>query len=96
MSDAHDDIPEKVTLIRTCLAQIIYVVEIGEYGELVVYKDANKALEFGFFRPAMEAMRIEHLQPFMETQVIPMMLQYPGQMIYLGTHGLSVKRRHEC
>lgn len=96
MSNAHDDIEEKVKLITKCLAQIIYVIEIGEYGELVVCKDGNKVFEFECFRPAMEAMRIDHLQPFMETKVIPTMLQYPGQMIYFGTHGLSVTKRHVC
>lgn len=62
-------------------------------GELWIFTTGAAHFEFGFFRPVMEAMRLQQLKPFMETEVLPMMLQNPRQMIYFGIDGLSVRER---
>lgn len=94
MRHVQDDIAEKISIIQKCLAKSFVVLTPKQSGELWIFTTGAEHFEFGFFRPAMEALRLQQLQPFMETEVLPMMLQNPGKMIYFGIHGLSVRERN--
>jgi hypothetical protein len=41
----------------------------------------------------MEAVSLGHLRTFMETEIIPMILQNPGMQTFYGPGGLTVREK---
>ena len=58
-----------------------------------VFSDGKRSFQFGFYRPAIGELPLKEPGTFMETDVIPMIVQNPGMQTYLGADGLSVRDR---
>jgi len=68
MSPARDDLQLKIHLIRECLAQRFHdVLPHNIQQDRFVFNDGAYSFQFGFSRPAMEALPLDRLRTFMET-----------------------------
>ncbi len=92
MNPVQYEIPEKVQLITDCLGKRFYDVRPHSFQrDRLVFHDGQHFFQFGFFRPVLEDLPLKQLRTFMETEVIPMIVQNPGMQIIFGTDGLSVR-----
>jgi hypothetical protein len=92
MSPAQDDVPDKILIIRECLEKRFYEVRPHNVQqEIFFFHDGQRDFQFGFYRPAMEDLPLERLRTFMETEVIPVIVQNPGMQTFLGTDGFSIR-----
>ncbi|MDK2743409.1 MAG: hypothetical protein NDI90_10880 [Nitrospira sp. BO4] len=92
MSPTRDDLQLKIHLIRECLAQRFHdVLPHSPQQDRFVFNDGAHSFQFGFSRPAMEALPLDRLRTFMETEAIPLIVQNPGMQTFYEADGLSVR-----
>jgi len=94
VSPAPNDLQQKIQIIRECLGGRFQDVRAHNLQqERFFFHDGKQRFQFGFFRPVMEDFPLDRLRNYMESDVIPMIVQNPGLQTYLGTDGLSVRER---
>ena len=94
MSPAQDDVPDKILIIRECLGKRFHEVRPHNVQqEIFFFHDSQRDFQFGFYRPAMKDLPLERLRTFMETEVIPMIVQNPGMQTFWGTDGFSIRNK---
>ena len=92
MSPAQDYVPDKIQIILECLGKRFHDVRPHNLQqEIFFFHDGQRDFQFGFYRPVMEDLPLERLRTFMETEVIPMIVQNPGMQTFLGTDGFSIR-----
>ena len=94
MSPAQDDVPDKIRIILECLGKRFHDVRSHNVQqEIFFFHDGQRDFQFGFYRPAIEEVPLERLRTFMETEVIPVIVQNPGMQTFLGTDGFSIREK---
>ncbi len=96
MSSVQDELQKKTHIIRKCLAQRFHDVAPHTMQlECFVFNDSVHSFQFGFFRPALDELPEAKLEMFMETEVIPMIVQNPGMQTFLAVDGFSIRNKVE-
>ncbi len=94
MSSDQDELQPKIQIIRECLAQRFHDVRLHNMREeCFVFNDAAHSFQLGFFRPALKGFTWTRLRMFMETDVIPMIVQNPDMQTFLAADGFSIRNK---